>query len=301
MHNPPRLVLAFAAAAHQAGALIANHVEAERLIVRDGQVHGVAARDVLSGDRFDIRARVVINAAGPWAEGLLEGVSPLAARTPGTYSRDACFVINRRPTAPYALALQGATRDADAVLGRSARHMFLVPWRDRTLVGVWHSVVPRDPDAVGHVSRRAQRLHRGDQRVLSGIQPARVRSGARGLWPRAIRREGAPGGIPPELRQAVAAHRSPRGRWHIRARYLDQRAVHRGPTGCACAPWTAPLASSSKLAMAGEIRLHSSRPAARSTTSRPSRAKRERNRPLLAARPPLPNRCSRISALMRIA
>lgn len=149
MHNPPRLVLAFAAAAHQAGALIANHIEAERLIVRDGQVQGVAARDVLSGDRFDIRARVVINAAGPWAEGLLEGVSPLAARTPGTYSRDACFLINRRPTAPYALALQGATRDADAVLGRSARHMFLVPWRDRTLVGVWHSVVPRDPDAVG--------------------------------------------------------------------------------------------------------------------------------------------------------
>jgi glycerol-3-phosphate dehydrogenase len=149
MHNPPRLVLAFASGAHQQGAVIANHVEAERLTVRDQQVRGVAARDRLTGDRFDIRARVVINAAGPWAEGLLDGVSAVAARTPGTYSRDACFVINRQPTAPYALALQGATSDADAVLARGARHMFLVPWRNRTLVGVWHSVVPRDPDATG--------------------------------------------------------------------------------------------------------------------------------------------------------
>jgi len=147
MHNPPRLVLAFAMAAAQLGANIANYVEAEQLIVRDKRVHGVTARDVLTGERFDIRARVVLNAAGPWAENLLKGVSASVASAPGTYSRDACFVINRRPTGPWALALQGATQDADAVLARGARHLFMVPWRDRTLVGVWHSVVPSDPDA----------------------------------------------------------------------------------------------------------------------------------------------------------
>jgi glycerol-3-phosphate dehydrogenase len=147
MHNPPRLVLAFAAAAHELGASVANYVEAEQLLMRDRRVYGIAARDVLSGERFDIRARVVINAAGPWAEGLLRGVSGSAERTPGTYSRDACFVINRRPTSPYALAVPGASHDADALLARGARHLFMVPWRERTLVGVWHSVVPRDPDA----------------------------------------------------------------------------------------------------------------------------------------------------------
>jgi glycerol-3-phosphate dehydrogenase len=149
MHNPPRLVLAFAAAAHELGATVANYVEAETLLVHDRRVYGVAARDVLTGERFDIRAKVVINAAGPWAEGLLRDVSPATQRTPGSYSRDVCFVIKRRPTAPYALALQGASHDADALLTRGARHLFMVPWRDRTLVGVWHSVVPRDPDAVG--------------------------------------------------------------------------------------------------------------------------------------------------------
>lgn len=149
MHNPPRLVLAFAAAAGELGASVANYVEAERLLMRDKRVYGVAARDVLSGDCFDIRAKVVINAAGPWAEGLLRGVSAAAERAPGTYSRDACFVINRRPTSPYALALPGASHDADALLARGARHLFMVPWRERTLVGVWHSVVERAPDATG--------------------------------------------------------------------------------------------------------------------------------------------------------
>jgi len=147
MYNPPRLVLGFVAAAAALGATVANYVEAERLIFEGTRVVGAAARDRLTGTRLEIRARLVINAAGPWAEGLLES-SERARAAPGTYSRDACFVIARAPAARMALAVQGRTRDSDALLARSARHMFLVPWRTFTLVGVWHSVVPRDPDHV---------------------------------------------------------------------------------------------------------------------------------------------------------
>jgi glycerol-3-phosphate dehydrogenase len=165
MYNPPRLVLAFIAAAVELGAAVANHVEAERLLIDRGRVIGVQAHDRLSGERFDIRARVTINAAGPWAEGLLGvGAAPeprgeerafapraeagsISLLDEATYSRDACLVVAREPHA-MALAVQGATRDQDALLAREARHLFLVPWRGHTLVGVWHTVVPRDPDAV---------------------------------------------------------------------------------------------------------------------------------------------------------
>src|SRR5690606_35571560 len=75
MHNPPRLVLSFIMAAEQLGAQVANYVEAERLLIQDKRVYGVVARDVLTGERFDIRARVVLNAAGAWAEGLLKGMT----------------------------------------------------------------------------------------------------------------------------------------------------------------------------------------------------------------------------------
>jgi glycerol-3-phosphate dehydrogenase len=147
MYNPPRLVLAFVAAADELGASVANYVEAEKLLMDGSRVKGVSAIDRLDGTRFEIRARLVINAAGPWAEGLL----PPGASTgqPGTYSRDACFVVSRKTESPMGLAVLGHTRDADSFLARSARHLFLVPWRDVTLVGVWHRVVDREPDAVG--------------------------------------------------------------------------------------------------------------------------------------------------------
>ncbi len=159
MYNPPRLVLAFIAAAEEQGAVVANHVEAERLLHKGSRVTGVIARDRISGDALEIRARVTLNAAGPWAETLLGTFEPGPRPGPrpkeGTYSRDACFVTARGLItarglrASMALAVQGHTRDSDALLARAARHLFLVPWRGRTLVGVWHTVVPRDPNGVG--------------------------------------------------------------------------------------------------------------------------------------------------------
>lgn len=145
MYNPPRLVLAFVGAASELGAAIGNYVEAERLLTEGTRVTGVQAVDRIGGDRFDIRARLVINAAGPWAEGLLQP----GYGQPGTYSRDACFMVDRKFETPMALAVQGRAKDSDALLARNSRHLFLVPWRNSTLVGVWHSIVPRDPDAVG--------------------------------------------------------------------------------------------------------------------------------------------------------
>ena len=123
-------------------------MEVEQLLREGQRVTGAAVRDVLTGDRFPIRAKLVINATGPWAEGLLraDGNLDIAA---GTYSRDACFVLARRASTQCALAVQGRTRDSDALLARPARHMFLVPWRTSTLVGVWHKVVERDPDVTG--------------------------------------------------------------------------------------------------------------------------------------------------------
>jgi glycerol-3-phosphate dehydrogenase len=148
MYNPPRLVLGFVTAAAELGACVANYVEAENFVYDGARVVGVGVLDRLGDERFEIRARIVINAAGPWVEGLLQRSAPLRA-APGSYSRDACFTIERKYSAPMALAVQGRARDSDALLARNSRHLFLVPWRNRTLVGVWHKVVPREPDSVG--------------------------------------------------------------------------------------------------------------------------------------------------------
>lgn len=147
MYNPTRLVWAFLQSAIQEGAQVCNYVEAVGLLREGNRVQGVQARDRLTNEEYSIRARTVLNAAGPWAERLLKSDRDTSL-APRTYSRDACFLINRRFPSPYALAVAGRTRDPDAVLSRAARHLFIVPWRDRSLIGVWHVVFGADPDQV---------------------------------------------------------------------------------------------------------------------------------------------------------
>jgi glycerol-3-phosphate dehydrogenase len=146
MYNPARLVLAFVKSAVAAGAVACNYVEATNFIFSGDKVCGVEATDRLSGASFSIKADLVLNAAGPWAEYLLRDRARFPQWQRGPFSRDAYFIVNRRPTSPYALAVSGLSRDQDAVLGRATRHLFLVPWRDKTLVGVWHRLFPQHPD-----------------------------------------------------------------------------------------------------------------------------------------------------------
>src|SRR5262249_285020 len=56
MYNPPRLVLAFASAANELGATVANYVAADRLLTQGTRVVGVEAVNRLDGSRFEIRA-----------------------------------------------------------------------------------------------------------------------------------------------------------------------------------------------------------------------------------------------------
>ncbi len=146
MYNTARLVLAFVESAVRRGASAANYAQATRFLWEERRVCGARVRDVISGEEFDVRAKLVLNAAGPWAEYLLQDNANFGAHTRGHFSRDACFLVDRRPQSAYALAVPGSSRDSDAVVSRAARHLFAVPWRDCTLIGVWHKLFTQRPD-----------------------------------------------------------------------------------------------------------------------------------------------------------
>ena len=148
IYSPARLALSFLKSAVNAGAVAANYVEATGFLRQGDRVTGVIAQDVLTGDKLEIRAKLVLNAAGPWAEKLLsQGVAPGAERRL-TFSRDAALVVNRRMVGNSGVAIQGGTKDPDAIVSRGNRHLFMAPWRDYTLIGVWHVVHRGDPDVV---------------------------------------------------------------------------------------------------------------------------------------------------------
>jgi glycerol-3-phosphate dehydrogenase len=147
MYNPPRLTLAFLQAAVEAGAHAVNYAEVQEFLRSGNRIRGVVLRDFLEGGRIEVRARVVLNAAGPWAARLAEQLLDLdfGGERP-TFSRDVGLVTRKQLPSSLGLACPTATRDAESVLDRGARHLFLLPWRDFTLVGVWHGVYAGSPD-----------------------------------------------------------------------------------------------------------------------------------------------------------
>lgn len=145
--HPPRLILEFVRAAAEAGAVAANHCEVRNVLRKGNRVVGVTAVDRWRQDIFEVRARAVINATGPFAEQLsVRAGLQRHRRIP--LSRDLALVIARRLSHGLALALPTRYRDPDAFLSRGPRHLFLVPWRDVTLAGVHSAIYRSDPDCL---------------------------------------------------------------------------------------------------------------------------------------------------------
>src|SRR4051812_29792765 len=69
LEDDARLVVAIARTAAQHGALVVTHCSAET-VARDG----ATVHDRLTGERFDIRARCVVVAAGVWCGELVSGI-----------------------------------------------------------------------------------------------------------------------------------------------------------------------------------------------------------------------------------
>jgi glycerol-3-phosphate dehydrogenase len=127
-----RLTLAFALAADAHGGGLANYVEATGALKSGSTLIGVRARDVLTEDTFDIRARSVAVAAGPWTSTLL---SLTGVRRTWPLIK-AMNLVTTRPARTAAMV----------VPTRSGRALVMLPWQGRTLVGTSESVVEQKPD-----------------------------------------------------------------------------------------------------------------------------------------------------------
>lgn len=130
-----RLTLAFVHAAAAGGALCANHVQAAGLLRAGSRVAGVAVRDALLGGSLELRGKIVLNAAGPWADDVLALSGQRRVRAPLLRARN--VVLRRPPAVPFAVG------------GRSAgRFLFVVPWQGVTMVGTSYEPAespPSDP------------------------------------------------------------------------------------------------------------------------------------------------------------
>ena len=135
-----RLVLENVLAARSAGATCANYLSVESLRKHDGRVAGAEVRDLdAEGGRFGVRARAVINAAGPWLDRVRAlddpKAEPVLRPTKGVH----ILLPRDRVGNQNAVALHTV---------RDRRILFVIPWEDHTLVGTTDTDYDGSPDEV---------------------------------------------------------------------------------------------------------------------------------------------------------
>ena len=74
-----RLTMLTALDAERAGAKLLNHAEVTGLTRTLDRVNGVIVRDIPSGMTFGVRAKVIVNATGPWTDAMRRWEDPTAA------------------------------------------------------------------------------------------------------------------------------------------------------------------------------------------------------------------------------
>jgi glycerol-3-phosphate dehydrogenase len=127
MQSTDRVTLSFLLSAIDAGASAANYVQVTRFLQEHDRVTGVMAQDRLTGTGFPIRAAVVVNAAGPWAAGLLAGLPAAARGAPPPALSRAMNVVTSKIVSDHACG--GIA---------NGRYLFMVPWRGVTMIGTSH-------------------------------------------------------------------------------------------------------------------------------------------------------------------
>lgn len=121
-----RLVLENLLAAKAAGADVCTYHRVTRIDVDNGAVAGLDYKDVLTGETGVAAAQVLINAAGPWVDAVLETTGRSKKR----------FIGGTKGSHVIVGAFPGAPSDAYYVEAESdGRPFFIIPWNGLYLIG----------------------------------------------------------------------------------------------------------------------------------------------------------------------
>ncbi|PJZ76069.1 glycerol-3-phosphate dehydrogenase/oxidase [Leptospira neocaledonica] len=131
--NPERHTCEFIFSAEKKGGTALNYTELVA-ISQQGEVYQAILKDKRSGKTYPVFAKTVVNAAGPWADFVESlagvGMDKVLVRSKGIH------IVIRALTVSKAIVLKK----------RDKTHMFVLPWRGKTIVGTTDTVFSDSPD-----------------------------------------------------------------------------------------------------------------------------------------------------------
>lgn len=121
-----RLVLENLIAARAAGAAVKTYSEVTAINVVNGAVRSLSYVDVLDGSRHEISVGMIVNAAGPWVDRVLE-TAPVKTKRHIGGTKGSHIIVG---------AFDGAPQDAFYVeAAADGRPFFIIPWNKQYLIG----------------------------------------------------------------------------------------------------------------------------------------------------------------------
>ena len=136
-----RLTLRVLQESIRAGGFVRNYTRASRLLKEEGRIDGVVAEDLETGEKLPLKARVVVNATGAWADRL--GNAALAGMKIRPQRGSHLIVCGETFPVSHAIFVQHP---------EDGRRLFIYPWEGRTVIGTTDIFHPRDLDTAASIT-----------------------------------------------------------------------------------------------------------------------------------------------------
>nr|WP_262921347.1 glycerol-3-phosphate dehydrogenase/oxidase [Maribellus maritimus] len=137
--SPERLTLAFIKSAVEAGAKVLNYAEVKDFLFEKKshkkKVYGCKVFDKVANNEYNVLGRYVINCSGPWADVIVNKA----------LQKDSIKVL-RRSEGIHFITKKLVNNYIVTATTRNGRHCFIVPWRNRTLIGTTDKEFIGKPD-----------------------------------------------------------------------------------------------------------------------------------------------------------
>ncbi|MFQ6089330.1 MAG: glycerol-3-phosphate dehydrogenase/oxidase [Candidatus Methanofastidiosia archaeon] len=120
-----RLTMRILKSAHENGAILTNYTKLEDFLKDNGRICGAKVRDLISGEDFEVKAKLFVNATGPWTDEILR------LDEPGD--------MKIRPTKGIHIILPKDRFESENTVvvsdHKGERFIFVIPWNDFCIVG----------------------------------------------------------------------------------------------------------------------------------------------------------------------
>ncbi|MBM9590690.1 glycerol-3-phosphate dehydrogenase/oxidase [Leptospira sp. 201903075] len=132
--NPEKHTTEFILSAKEKGAHAFNYLSVTTLKKQNSGGYTVGLTDSITGKKVLVSTKVVVNSAGPWAD-VIESMTGVTAEKKLVRSKGIHAVVR---------SISG--NECVVLSKRDGSHLFVIPWRGKTIVGTTDTAYEEDPD-----------------------------------------------------------------------------------------------------------------------------------------------------------